>query len=94
MEAEQCPFLVAVMADPLWPRPVSDYCRRPDGRLRVPAPVRVACICMTPAHLVCAGYLASAGGGLDGPLPNLPEETAAAAKPRLGAERSDGCGQD
>jgi hypothetical protein len=49
---------------------------------------------MTPAHRVCAGYLASAGGGLDGPLPNLPEETAAAAKPRLGAERSDGCGQD
>ena len=58
-EAEPCPFLVAVMADHLWPRPVSNYCRRPDGRLRVPAPVAVTCICMTPAHLVCAGYLAA-----------------------------------
>ena len=58
-EAEQCPFLVAVMADHLWLRPVSGYCRRPDGRVRVPASVTVTCICMTPAHLVCAGYLAA-----------------------------------
>lgn len=56
-EAEPCPFLVPVMADRLWLYPVGAYCRRPDGRVRIAAPTTLTCICMTPAHLVCSGYL-------------------------------------
>jgi hypothetical protein len=59
--AERCPFLVPVMADRLWLRPTGAYCRRPDGRLRVPAASTVDCICETLAHLVCAGYLETSG---------------------------------
>jgi hypothetical protein len=55
--AEACPFLVPVMADRLWLRPTGAYCRRPDGRVRIPAASTIDCICMTPAYLVCAGYL-------------------------------------
>lgn len=58
-QAEACPFLVPVMADRLWLRPMSAYCRRSDGRVRVPAAATIDCICMTAAHLVCAGYLES-----------------------------------
>ena len=54
---ERCPFLVPVMADRLWLCPTSAYCRRPNGRVRVPAVSTVDCICTTRAHLVCAGYL-------------------------------------
>jgi hypothetical protein len=58
---EECPFLVAVVADRLWRDPTSAYCRRPDGRVRVPARSTMACICMTQAHLVCPGYLEAVG---------------------------------
>jgi hypothetical protein len=59
--AEGCRFLFPVMADRLWLQPGSAYCRRPDGRVRVPAATTVACICLTAAHLLCPGYLASLG---------------------------------
>jgi hypothetical protein len=55
--AEECPFLVPVMADRLWLCPTRAYCRRPNGRVRVPAASTVDCICGTRAHLLCAGYL-------------------------------------
>lgn len=58
---EPCPFLMPVMADRLWLLPTGCYCRRPDGRVRVPAPATLTCICLTPAHLVCPGYLEAAG---------------------------------
>lgn len=62
--AQECPMLVPVMADQLWLSPTSVYCRRPNGRVRVPAAATLACICTTPAHLVCPDYLA--GGGRPG----------------------------
>lgn len=58
---EQCPFLVAVTADWLWLYPTGGYCRRPDGRVRLPAGATLTCICMTPAYLVCPGYLEAEG---------------------------------
>lgn len=52
-----CPFLVPVVADRLWREPVGVYCRRPGGRARVPATRTLGDVCVTPAHLGCAGYL-------------------------------------
>lgn len=60
-EAKVCPFLVPVVADRLRVYPVTAHCRTPDGRVRVPIGVAATCICMTPAHLLCPGYLASVG---------------------------------
>jgi hypothetical protein len=60
---EECPFLVPVMADRLWLRPTEAYCRRPDGRVRVPAAATLTCICTTRAHLVCPGYVAAIRAG-------------------------------
>lgn len=76
-DTEQCPFLVPVMADRLWLHPVTAYCRRPGGRVRVPASrTTLPCICLTVAHLMCPGYLAAAagdpatpGGRAPGPTP-------------------------
>jgi hypothetical protein len=59
--AERCPFLVPVMADRLWLRPTSAYCRRPGGRMRVPGASTIDCICETKAYLLCAGYLEASG---------------------------------
>ena len=63
MHAEACPCLVPVIADRLWLYPTTAYCRRADGRVRVPAASTLDCICLTAAHLVCTGYLE----GLDQP---------------------------
>ena len=60
-DEDRCPFLMDVMADRLWLYPVTVYCRRPGGPVRVPAIATITCICSTPAHLVCPGYLAGAG---------------------------------
>lgn len=60
-EAARCPFLVAAMANRPWLYSESASCRRPDGRVRVPPAVTLTCICMTPAYLVCPGYLARRG---------------------------------
>jgi len=54
-----CPYLVPVMADSLWLFPTNAYCRRPSGRVRVPAPATMTCICETLAHLACPGYVES-----------------------------------
>jgi hypothetical protein len=58
---QECPFLVPVMADHLWLRPLGGYCRGPDGRVRVPARSTLTCICTTPAYLLCPGYLRQTG---------------------------------
>lgn len=59
-ETDQCPFLIPVVADPLWLYPVGVYCRRPDGPLRMPAVATLARVCTTRAHRDCEGYRSSA----------------------------------
>lgn len=59
-ETDSCPYLVPVMADRLWLRPVGAYCRRPGERVRVPATRTLARVCSTPAHGDCLGYRAAA----------------------------------
>ena len=66
-----CPYLVHVMADRLWMTPRSVYCRRPDGRIRLPGRETVDCICATHAHLLCPGYLA---GWVDEELARQPRD--------------------
>lgn len=51
-----CPFLVPVIADRLWLYPVSAYCRRPDGPIRVPAPATMARFCTGADHGRCPGF--------------------------------------
>jgi len=53
-----CPFLVPVVADQLWVRPVPAYCRRPDARLRVPATASLVQLC-TDDYAACGGYQAA-----------------------------------
>ena len=55
---EVCPFLAPIVADRLWLTPRSVYCRRPDGRVRLPGRETVDCVCVTHAHLLCPAYLA------------------------------------
>ena len=57
----RCPFLVPVMADRLWIYPTSEYCRRPDAGVRVPAPETFLRFCASPSYLRCLGYQASTG---------------------------------
>jgi hypothetical protein len=59
--AEACPRLVPVMADRLWLYPTAVYCRRADGRVRVPGASTLDCVCLTAAHFVCPGYLEGLG---------------------------------
>ncbi len=54
-----CPFLIPVVADRLWLYPVGSYCRRPDGRARVPARSTVRTVCTAPSYRRCAGYRAA-----------------------------------
>ncbi len=56
--AKECPYLIPVVADRLWMYPVGAYCRRPDGKPRIPGSSTIASVCTTPAHCSCAGYLA------------------------------------
>ena len=58
---DRCPFLVPVMADRLWMYPMPAYCRRPDAQVKVPAPETFMRVCVSPRHVRCPGYLASAG---------------------------------
>lgn len=63
---ESCPFLVPVDADRLWLYPTGVYCRRPDARVRVPAPTTLAQVCSTPGHRNCPGFrVAIAGSARD-----------------------------
>jgi hypothetical protein len=57
--APSCPFLTPVVADRLFVYPVSAYCRRNQGRPRIPAAHTLAEVCLTDAHGDCPGYLAS-----------------------------------
>lgn len=56
-----CPFLVSVLADRLWLYPVSAYCRRPDSRVRVPAPATMTQFCASTSYRRCPGYLLAVG---------------------------------
>jgi hypothetical protein len=57
-ENEACPYLVQVMADHLWLYPVSSYCTSGE-RTRVPGAMRIAAVCVEPAHTRCSGYVAA-----------------------------------
>jgi hypothetical protein len=57
--ADQCPFLMPVMADALWMWPVPAYCRRPDVPLKVPARGTVIGMCATREHARCPGFRTS-----------------------------------
>jgi hypothetical protein len=56
---ETCPFLFSVVADWMCVYPVSAYCRRPSGAIRVPANATLERLCMS-AYAECPGYAASA----------------------------------
>jgi hypothetical protein len=56
---ESCPFLFSVMVDWMFVNPVSAYCRRPSGSIRVPANATLERVCMS-AYAECPGYVASA----------------------------------
>jgi len=62
---DRCPYLVDVTADCLWLYPSSVFCRRPDGRIRVPAPATVAARCDGDHFHECEGYATATGGGGD-----------------------------
>lgn len=61
MEAkpESCPFLCSVVADWMFVYPVSAFCRRPSGGVRVPGSDTLERLCMS-AYAECPGYVASA----------------------------------
>jgi len=50
-----CPFLVPVVADRLWMRPLGVYCRRPGRRVRIPAESTLT-RCCTAEYRLCEGY--------------------------------------
>jgi hypothetical protein len=56
-----CPFLVPVVADRLWMRPIGMYCRRPGRRVRVPAESTLARWC-TAQYRRCDGYADASAG--------------------------------
>jgi len=56
---ESCPFLCPVMVDWMFVYPVSAFCRRPSGGIRVPANATLERLCMS-AYAECPGYVASA----------------------------------
>jgi hypothetical protein len=53
-----CPFLVPVMADALWMRPLPAFCRRPGARVKAPARETLTRVCTTGAHAQCPGFQA------------------------------------
>jgi hypothetical protein len=56
-----CPFLVPVVADRLWMRPIGVYCRRPGRRVRVPTEATLARWC-TAQYGQCDGYAEVSAG--------------------------------
>ena len=61
-DSGHCPFLVPVIADHLWLRPLGAYCSRPGRPVRVAAESTLVQVCSTPAYEGCDGYRESAGG--------------------------------
>lgn len=55
--ARRCPYLMPVTADHMWMYPVSAYCRRPEGAIRVPSAKTLELVCSTPAYVECPGFL-------------------------------------
>jgi hypothetical protein len=60
---ERCPYLVDVTADWLWLYPNGAFCRRPDGRIRVPAGTTLATRCDGDHFHQCEGYRDAANDG-------------------------------
>lgn len=58
-DVDNCPCLVPVVNDYLSIVNTGVYCRRPDGRVRVPARRTLLEICMSAEYRRCAGYLLS-----------------------------------
>jgi hypothetical protein len=58
-EVDMCPCLVPVVNDRLFIVNTGVYCRRPDGRVRVPTRRTLLDVCMTRSYQDCAGYRAS-----------------------------------
>jgi hypothetical protein len=54
-----CPCLVPVVNDYLSIVNTGVYCRRPDGRVRVPARRTLLEVCMSAEYHHCAGYLST-----------------------------------
>jgi hypothetical protein len=71
-DSEQCPFVVPVIADRLWRRPLGVYCRRPRHPVRVPASSTLARVCSTVAHDRCEGYWMSTADLEADFVPELP----------------------
>jgi hypothetical protein len=59
-DVDICPCLAPVVNDRLWMVTTGVYCRRPDGRVRIPARATLLHVCMTAEHHSCAGYVRSA----------------------------------
>jgi hypothetical protein len=58
-----CPFLVPVLADRLWMRPIGVYCRRPGWRVRIPAAATLT-RCCTAQYRLCERYSTTSADGL------------------------------
>jgi hypothetical protein len=71
-DSERCPFLVPVIADTLWLRPLRVYCRRPGHPVRVPAGATLARVCSTVAHDRCEKYWMTTADSGRAFVPELP----------------------
>jgi hypothetical protein len=61
-----CPFLTPKASGPPPAFSISVYCRRPNGRVRVPPRDQLMFLCTAGHHHACPGYLRwSARGGSD-----------------------------
>jgi hypothetical protein len=56
LSVDVCPLLTAVLNDRLWVMPTSVYCRRPDGRVRMPGRTTLIRLCTAPSFRRCPDY--------------------------------------